>query len=216
MNSLDSRSLRIGNCFGQKFTVPGEVRYFLSPGGDLVPSADQRAEGGFVINVGPAAGKTEQHNVQVVRKGRALEPSSARLEIHAGDGVLWYTTDPTIGGFHVAGAGKGFRFNSASIEKDAIFTHVFGVPGKYEWRDAFGSGIGGSVLVENVSCASSEERNKWYELLKKPATFEVKGGKSSPESLKIVVGQTVFWSISDCKGLAISDSRLLRTPAKQK
>lgn len=214
MNSLDSRSLRIGNCFGQRFTVPGEVRYFLSPGGALVPAADQRSEGGFVINVKPAAGKAEQHNVQVIRKGKSLEPSPAKLEIQEGDGVLWYTTDSTIGGFHVTGAGKGFHFNSAFIEKEAIFTHVFGVPGKYEWRDAFGSGIKGSVVVESVSCAGSEDRNKWYESLKKPATFEVKGGKSSPESVKIVVGQTVFWSISDSNGLAISDSRLLRMSSK--
>jgi plastocyanin len=216
MNSLDSRSLRTGNCFGQKFSVAGEVRYFLSAGGELVPMADQRSEGGFVIDVKPAVAgaKSQQHNVHVTRKGNTLEPSPAKLEIHAGEGVLWYTTDPAISGFHVAGAGKDFHFSSACMEKDAVFTHVFGVPGKYEWRDAHGSGVHGRVEVENATPVSCEERKQWYEQLKKPATFEVKGGKSSPESVKIVVGQTVFWSINECKGMAITDSRLVRPQGK--
>jgi len=216
MNALDSRSLRTGNCFGQKFSAPGEVRYFLSVGGEIVPAADQRYEGGFTISVKPAAAgaKSQQHNVHVTRKGNTLEPSPAKLEIQAGEGVLWYTTDPAVAGFHVAGASKDFHFSSACIEKDAMFTHAFGVPGKYEWRDPHGSGIHGCVEVENAVPSCSEERNAWYESLKKPAAFEVKGGKSSPEKVKIVVGQTVFWSINESKGVAITDSRLLRPQSK--
>jgi plastocyanin len=216
MNTLDSRSLRPGNCFGQKFPVTGEVRYFISAGGELVPAADQRSEGGFVIDVKPAGAgsKSKQHNVHVTRKGNSLEPSPAKLEIRAGEGVLWYTTDATVSGFHVAGAGKKFQFSSACIENDAVFTHVFAVPGKYEWRDPLGSGVHGGVEVENAAPASREERSKWYESLAKPASFEVKGRKSSPASVKIVVGQTVFWSISESKGMAITDSRLLRPQPK--
>ena len=90
MNALDSRSLRTGNCFGQKFSVPGEIHYFLSAGGEMVPAAGERSEGGFVIVVKPAAAgrKSQQHNVQVTRNGNDLEPSPAKLEIHAGEGVL--------------------------------------------------------------------------------------------------------------------------------
>jgi plastocyanin len=216
MNALDSRSLRTGNCFGQKFSVPGEIRYFLSAGGEMVPTADQRSEGGFVIHVKPAAAgaNAQQHTVQVTRNGNALEPSPSKLEIYAGEGVMWYTTDPTVSGFHVAGASKDFKFSSACIEKDAVFTHAFGVPGKYEWRDPHGSGIHGCVEVENAAPVSCEERRQWYESLMKPAAFEVKGGKSSPESVKIVVGQTVFWSISESRGVAITDNRLLRPQTK--
>jgi plastocyanin len=217
MNTLDSRSLRTGDCFGQKFPVAGEIRYFVSAGGELVPTADQRSEGGYVITVKPAGSgaKPQQHNVQVTRKGSKLEASPASLEIQAGDGVLWYTTNPAVSGFHVAGAGKDFRFSSASMESDAIYTHVFGLPGKYDWRDPHGSGIQGSIEVENAIHRSTEERSRWYESLKKPATFEIKGGKSSPKSVKIVVGQTVFWSINEGKGVAITDSRLLPAEAKK-
>jgi plastocyanin len=218
MNTLDSRSLRTGDCFGQKFPVAGEIRYFVSAGGELVPGADQRSEGGYLITVKPAAqgASQQQHNVHVTRKGNKLEASPAKLEIQAGDGVLWYTTDPAVSGFHVAGAGKDFQFSSASIGKDAIYTHVFGLPGKYDWRDPHGSGIEGSIEVENAIHRNTDERSQWYESLKKPATFEIKGGKSSPKSVKIVVGQTVFWSISEGKGVAITDSRMLTAPTKRK
>ena len=216
MNTLDSRSLRTGDCFGQKFSVPGEVRYFVSAGGELVPEARQRSEGGYILQVVKAASgaKSKQHNVHVTRKGNTLEASPAKLEIQAGDGVLWYTTDPTVTGFHVAGAGKEFHFSSACIETNAVYTHVFGVPGTYEWRDPHGTSIHGKVEVANVIHRNSDERSQWYESLKQPATFEIKGGKSSPASVKIVVGQTVFWSITDSKGVAITDSQLL--PAKAK
>jgi plastocyanin len=210
MNTLDSRSLRTGDCFGQKFNVPGEVRYFVSVGGELIPEAAQRSEGGYMLHVVPTTpgSKSKQHNVQITRKGNTLEASPAKLEIQAGDGVLWYTTDPSVTGFHVAGAGKDFHFSSACMESNAIYTHVFGVPGIYEWRDPHNTGVHGSVEVVNVIHRSTDDRKQWYESLKKPATFEINGGKSSPASVKIVVGQTVFWSISESKGLAITDSRL--------
>ena len=216
MNTLDSRYLSAGDCFGQKFPVAGEVRYFLSAGGELVPTADKRSDGGFLIQVRPApsGAKSQQHNVQVTRNENGLEASPATLEIQAGDGILWYTTDSTIAGFHVAGAGMEFRFSSARIEKDAMYTHAFGVPGKYEWCDPNGSGIHGTVEVDNAIHRNADERSQWYESLKKPATFEIKNHKSSPESVKIVVGQTVFWSISDSPGIAITDDRLLPSRPK--
>jgi plastocyanin len=211
MNTLDSRSLRIGDCFGQRFTTPGEVRYFLSAGTELIPAAQHHSDDGHLIRVNPAVSGAmpQQHNVHVVRKGHTFQPSIVELEIRAGDGVLWYTTDASIVGFHVAGAGETFHFSSASLQKDAIYTHVFGSPGKYEWRDPSDSGLYGSIEVEAVLHHSSEERAAWYESLKKPATFEIKGRESSPSSVKIVVGQTVFWSIDGCEGVAITDSQLL-------
>jgi plastocyanin len=211
MNTLDSRSLRIGDCYGQRFARPGQIRYFISAGTELVPAAQERSDGGYVIHVKDGAPRStpHQHNVHVVRKGHGLAPSPAELEIQAGDGVLWYTTDTSVAGFHVAGAGDGFHFSSAALEKDAVYTHVFGVSGKYEWHDPRNSGLHGSIEVEAAIHRSAEERSQWYELLKKPATFEIKGRKSSPGSVKIVVGQTVFWSIQDCEGVAITDGRLL-------
>jgi plastocyanin len=217
MKTLDSRYLQTGNCFGQKFSKPGEVRYFLSPGAELVPAADQRSDGGFVIRVTPAASgaQTQQHNVQVKRNGKSLAASPAELEIQAGDGVLWYTTDPSITGFHVAGAGEDFQFTSARMENDAVYTHAFGIAGTYEWRDPHGSGVHGTIEVENPTVVSTEDRNRWYETVQKPVTVTIKGATSSPESVKISLGQTVFWLVEGTKGVAITDSRLLASQPKR-
>jgi len=211
MHTLDSRSLRLGDCFGQKFPIAGQFRYFVGPAG-LVPSAGNRTEGGFLIDVLPAVKGTnpQQYNVAVTLTNGALTVSPEKLEIHVGEGVLWHTTDPAVAGFQVAGAGPDFRFSSASIQNDSVFTHVFGVPGCYEWMDPNGSGIGGKIEVESLAAKSSDDRDRWFETLKKPGAIKIKGKSSSPASVKIVVGQTVFWSITDSPGVAITDKRLVR------
>jgi hypothetical protein len=49
------------------------------------------------------------------------------------------------------------------------------------------------------------------------AAFEIKGGKVSPHKLEIVVGQTVFWKVSDGEGISVVDKRLLgASPKAQK
>jgi plastocyanin len=214
MHTLDSRSLRLGDCFGQKFPTPGDIRYFVSSG-ELLPRAETRTEGGHLIKVLPAAAGTEprQHNVVVARANGRLTVDPARLEINAGDGVLWHTTDPEVTGFHVAGSGEGFQFNSASIRGESVFTHAFGVPGRYEWIDPNGTGVGGTIDVEAALCKGSDERDRWFEMLKKPAGIKIKGNASSPATVSITVGQTVFWSITDSPGVAILDKRLHR-PSK--
>jgi len=210
MHTLDSRSLQVGNCFGQKFPVVGEVRYFVSAG-PMIPSASVQTEGGYLIEVMPAGGEQpKQYNVAVTMKDGALTVSPEKLQIHVGDGVLWHTTDPAVAGFQVAGAGKGFRFDSASIQNDAVFTHAFGVPGKYEWTDPNGSGVGGTIDVAPLAMKSPDDRDAWFETLKKPGAVKIKGKSSSPANVKIVVGQTVFWSVMESPGVAITDRRLVR------
>jgi plastocyanin len=218
MNTLDSRTLRLGDCFGQRFPTAGSVRYFVTAGG-IFPGAETRSDGGYLINVKPApkGGAPNQHNVVVSRKDNALVVTPAELEIQVGDGVLWHTTDASLAGFQVSGAGqdsksKDFRFDSARIQQDALYTHVFGVPGMYEWTDPNGSGAAGSVEVESATPRNDEERDRWYEMLKKPAGFEIQGKVTKPRKLKITVGQTVFWSIQKSTGMAITDVRFVPTP----
>lgn len=211
MHTLDSRSLGVGNCFGQKFPVAGKVRYFVSAGA-LFPSAEKQTEGGYVIEVLPPGkgAQAQQYNVSVSLKDGALTVSPDKLQIHAGEGVLWHTTDPAVAGFQVSGAGKGFRFDSASIQDDAVFTHAFGVPGKYEWTDPHGSGVGGTIEVEPVDLKRPKDRDQWFETLQKAGAIKIKGKSSSPANVKIVVGQTVFWSVTASPGVAITDRRLVR------
>jgi plastocyanin len=214
MHTLDSRSLRLGNCFGQRFSAPGDVRYFVSAG-ELIPSARLQKEGGFLIKVQPAVAgaATAQHNVEVKMDCGSLTPSPSKLEIHAGDGVIWHTSDPQVNGFQVSGTGEDFYFSSAHIRNDAVFTHVFGVPGSYEWIDPNGSGVSGTITVEAFTGKTTDERDQWFKKLEKGAGIKIKGKAASPASINILVGQTVFWSIADSAGVAITDKRLYRPSA---
>lgn len=212
MNTLDSRTLRLGDCFGQRFPTAGSVRYFVTAGG-IYPGAETRSEGGYLITVKAGKGASpNQHNVVVSRKDNELVVTPAELEIQVGDGVLWHTTDASLAGFHVSGASKDFKFDSARIQEDAVYTHVFGVPGVYDWSDPNGGGAAGSVEVENATPRNDEEREEWYEMLKKPAGFEIQGKVTKPKKVKITVGQTVFWSIQKSPGMAITDVRFAGSP----
>src|SRR5450631_1882999 len=108
MNSLDSRFLRPGDCFGQRFPTPGPVRCFIAPSA-LFPAARANRPEDFVIEVKPrttAAIAPKQLNVALKSNGKGgLKIETERLSIEAGDGVLFYTADPAAGGFAVAGVG---------------------------------------------------------------------------------------------------------------
>ncbi len=211
MNTLDSRSLNPGDCFAQKFTVPGEVRYFVATGGGIagVPTRAAQKEG-FLIEVRSKSpsGAGAQHTVTVRREQGELKVEPEHLTIEIGDFVLWHTADGSVGGFTVAGEGSNFSFSSARIANDAIYTHAFGVPGRYEWVDLVGGQVAGVVYVQAPDVKTVEDQNRWYEILAQPASFEISGHNLKPKSVNIVVGQTVFWSIQKTSGVSITDARL--------
>jgi len=213
MNTLDSRSLNPGDCFAQKFTVPGEVRYFVAAGGGIagVPARAAQNEG-FLIDVrskSPSgAGAGAQHTVTVRREKGELKIDPAHLTIETGDFVLWYSTDGSVGGFGVAGEGSNFSFSSARMTSDAIYTHAFGVPGRYEWIDLVGGQVAGVVYVQAPDVKTIHDQNRWYQMLAQPASFEISGHTLTPKSVNIVVGQTVFWSIRQTSGVSVTDARL--------
>jgi plastocyanin len=211
MNTLDSRSLSPGDCFAQKFTAPGHVRYFVSAGGGIagVPSRVAQQEG-FVIEVRPKnpAGAGVQHTVAVRRRNGDLKVSPEKLTIDAGDFVLWYAQDQSVGGISIAGEGPNFSFSSARMVSDAIYTHAFGLPGRYEWIDPVAGHVAGVVNVQALEAKTVEDQNRWYEKLVQPASFEISGQNVSPKSVDIVVGQTVFWSVQKTGGVGIVDASL--------
>ena len=219
MNTLDSRSLRVGDCFAQKFATEGEVRYFVSSGSDVI-GARARAEQkeGFVLEVRPkkSGGAAAQHNVSVSRKGDELTVSPEKLSIEVGDFVLWHTQDSSLGGFSVAGEGPKTSFSSFRIQGDAVFTHAFGTPGKYQWMDPLGSKVAGIVEVRAFEARSQGDHDRWYEMLSKPEGFEITSQESRPKAVEIIVGQTVFWSVQKTSGVAIVDARLLPQQPKKK
>ncbi len=212
MNTLDSRSLRLGDCYAQKFATPGEMRYVVTAGSHGGGAAPKEGSGeGYVIEVKAkqGGGAAKQHNVAVKRAhrgGLTIEPE--KLTIEAGDTVLWYTTDPDVGGFSVDGSSKEFSFGNGALKSEAIYTHAFGVAGSIEWVDPLNGKVAGKVEVRPVELKNERERQRWYEALAKGAAFEIRDGKATPESVEVSVGQTVFWKVWDSHGVQIVDKRL--------
>jgi len=210
MNTLDSRSLAVGDCFAVKFTVPGAFRHVISPGGhaSLAVARDE----GFAITVAakrdPKA-PAKQHNLLIKKVGGQLVPDATAVTIEVGDTVLWHTTDPAAAGFAVAGSGENFAFGSGHLRAEAIYTHAFGSPGTFEWRDPSARNIAGVVEVKPVTPKTDRERQAWLESLSQGKAFEIRGGRVTPEKVEIVVGQTVYWKAWDGDGVAIVDKRLL-------
>lgn len=213
MNSLDSRFLQPGDCFGQRFPTPGVIRCYIAPSSHYTAIAADR--GDFVIEVATKpsterAAAPKQVNVAVKSDGNgSVKVDSERITIDAGDGVMFYTADPHVTGFAVAGVGPNFRFDSARMQNGAVFTHAFGTPGTHAWVDPVNGKVAGVVEVKDVAVKTPEHRDAWLELLKKPAAFEISGASCKPASVEIVVGQTVFWSVTDSPGVGITDKRLL-------
>jgi plastocyanin len=206
MDALDSRFLRNVDCFGQKFSSPGKVRYHLTAGGeDWLPSANDA----FSIEVKKgcdASGKGKQHDVTVHRKGKRLLAEPPHLEIEAGDLVLWHTNDSTIAGFGVRGETerKGEGFDSSELTETAVYSHAFGSPGEYRWADAHGSRLSGLIEVKTIEGSDKNQMEKWRAALGTGAIITITGNKATPEKLQVLVGQTVFWAVEKAPGITIT------------
>ena len=101
MNVLDSRFLRIGDSYSQKFSKPGRFKYAITYGGISCISVDEFIYTIIVKHITQNDSKPVQHNVIVQRAGKSIVAQPTNLEINQGDMVLWYTTDTNVEGFAV-------------------------------------------------------------------------------------------------------------------
>ena len=210
MDTLDSRSLRYIDCFAQKFATPGHVHYRITTlAGACLPVGD---EDEFTIEVKARSvdnQESQQQNVQVRREGNKFVADPPRLEIRAGDMVLWNTPDPGITGYVVVGEGAGGKFDSSALRSEAVFTHAFGTPGEYKWVDANKGKISGLIHVGSLDPKDKEQCQKWLATLEQGSLISIEGNSVSPEKVEILTGQTVFWAVQKAPGISITDSRLV-------
>src|SRR5215207_6862573 len=107
MDMLDSRALHYIDCYMQKFSKPGTVRYHLTTAAGMCLPVEK--DGPLTIEVKERGGRRDrdgqQHNVTVSRQGNRLVAEPPRLQIEAGDAVLWHAPDPNITGWMVRGEG---------------------------------------------------------------------------------------------------------------
>jgi len=216
MNSLDSRFCRLGDTFAQKFSQVGRYIYDFN-----LPGLDQlgKENGRFTISVGKAADnkpEPKQHfvNVRLAEKKLVAEPSN--LEIAAGDVVLWSTNDQNTPGFSVSGHSEKDAFNSASLAREAFYSHAFGSPEDIEWGDMNGRGPSGKISVKMPTTRSQTEMDNFKSLLTTGTVVTIREGKAEPAQLSVLVGQTVFFAVEKAAGITITDRRLkFETPVVQ-
>jgi plastocyanin len=208
MNTLDSRFLRLGDSFAHRFSVPGTFAYALSP----IPTS--LAAPPTTQSVIVAArdghddeGRQRQHDVTVAISGGQLHARPAELRVTAGDLVVWSADRSVTFGFAVRGQIGDEFVNSASLHTESIFTHAFGLPGTYEWADANGSGLRGQVRVGMPKAAADHQ--EWLSKLGEGTLVHVRGDRAKPDSVDILVGQTVLWALEDAPGVSITDTNLI-------
>jgi plastocyanin len=210
MNTLDSRWLRYTDCFAQKFSSPGQVRYRVTTGAGACLPVEGTT---FTIDVNKrtkSKNESRQHNVAIRQEGHSLVASPPHLEIEVGGTVLWHAPNPSTPGFTVRGEGEGVTFDSSALTSEAIYTHAFGTPGDYEWVDANGGVVSGVVEVRSLDFASREECEKWLKSQKNGTLVTIHGEEATPDLVQILTGQTVFWAVEKSTGVSITDARLVR------
>lgn len=207
MNTLDSRLIRLGNCFAHRFSAPGTFVYALSPIASSIAAHHDEPPARAVVVTAEAGADQRQHYIKVSMVGRELTAKPAELRVTAGDLVVWSADRSVTFGFRVRGMIEDELIDSASLHTESIFTHVFGLPGRYEWADANGSGLRGHVRVAKPDTAAGHE--EWLGRLQQGTLVQVQGERVEPETVDIVVGQTVVWAVKDAPGVTITDTSLI-------
>jgi plastocyanin len=211
MNTLDSRFLRLGDTFAQRFTMAGSYSYAVGIQGSLATSGHDAP---FVIVVADeTATEPKTHYITVSYADNTFSATPARLEINKNDGVLWYGTTPGAPGFGVSGESRGTRFDSAEIHANGMYSHAFGVSGVIEWSDAHEPALHGTIVVEtHPACHTHEDRQAYVQKLAKATLVMIEDGRARPSKVRITVGQTVFFAVKSSGGISIVDMRLLLNP----
>jgi plastocyanin len=211
MNTLDSRFLRLGDCFAHRFSGPGTFGYALSP----IPTSlaahhgEQPTAQSVIVTArdGDDDGRPRQHHVTVTISGGQLRARPAELRVTTGDLVVWSGDRSVTFGFAVRGQIGEVFVNSASLRTESVFTHAFGLPGTYQWADANGSGLRGQVRVGLPEAAAGHQ--EWLSRLGEGTLVHVRGDRAEPVSVDILVGQTVVWALEDAPGVTITDTSLI-------
>lgn len=209
MNSLDSRFLRLGDTFAQKFSRPGRYSYdFNLP----ILNRINKADGQFAIDVKESGDKKRegrQHYVIVRQQAnKQLKADPAELSIDSGDVVMWSAADAATPGFSISGYSETDSFNSAALSNEALYTHAFGSPGEVEWEDANGHDLSGKIVVKMPQTKSAKDLEYYNETLTKGALVVIRGESVEPATLEISVGQTVFFAVEKADGVTITDCQL--------
>lgn len=215
MYELDSRMLGPLNCFVQKVTEPGEVSFEIrKSAAGFVPMQKDVANRIKVKSKKATAAQLrttgKQHMVPVAFEKGEFRPLSMPKELEEGDAILFHPSERTGPAFAVIGRMGKTTFSSTELRDQAVFTHAFGLPGRYEWADANGSGVGGVIVVENEPATGKMAAERAMQRISEGVLVHIVGTKVQPRELRISTGQTVFFAVEQTEGITITDVSLLK------
>lgn len=202
--SFDSRALGKTDCYGQRFMKPGLYRYHVLPAG-AHHWTDERP---YVVRVSErsADNKMNTHHVTITQPDR-FHADPEEVVIEAGDLVMWNCR--TSGAAPYSVIGDQDFFSSARLVNESGFSHAFGTPGEFRWKDACSGEAGGVIRVKNPECKDQRDFQRWREQLAKGKLVMIVDGKAQPSEVDIVVGQTVFFSVVKGPGISVTGERVI-------
>ncbi len=206
-DTFDSRALRLTDCYAQRFMKAGTYRYAVLGAGAHCMTGERP----FVINVSKESTRKKMSQVTVlvtIERGRfRVEKEQEEVRIEPGDLVLWHCTDRKAMPFTVIGD-KDF-FGSHRLVNESGYSHAFGAAGEYHWVDAYGSGAGGVVRVQDAVCREPADFQRLREKMCTGTVVMISDGRAEPREVEISTGQTVFFAVTKGPGISITDRRAL-------
>jgi len=210
MDRVDNRKLDKYDAYLRRFARPGVYRYrinYLSEG-----LKEFQAGPEYELAVEACEGKeptrkpeeAKQHDIQVVYDAKLcyFHAKPARLEIMAGDLVLWHKPGKEGGTFSVSGSSEdGDAFDSRRLGYATVYMHTFLQSGTYNYTSTYGRGGGQSGTVKVVP--AGKDREKWLERLKKPAVVNYVKGAFTPKEVETVESGTVMWVVQDDVNISV-------------
>lgn len=204
-NIFDSRAIRRTDCYAQRFMRPGRYAYNILPTHGASLNEDRPYT--ILVKEGVKSGEMKQHNLFIKAKGAHFAPDNRELTIDLGDLVLWNCVSVDAPPHAIIGD-QPF-FDSARLSNECGYSHAFGTPGEYRWKDVYGSDISGVVIVKDPQCKCESDLRNWRQRLAEGTVVMIADGKANPDKVEIIVGQTVFFAIVTSPGISITDERLL-------
>ena len=214
MHALDSRNIGSVNCYIQKIIGSGDL--ILEVGktsSGFLPMEDGKGVKSKVTAL-PENRKGEreggkQHVVPLTFSKNEFHININELKIEEGDAIIFHGGERKLPGFAIRGMIGKHSFCSTELVDQAVFTHAFGLPGRYEWRDANGSGVGGVITVVNEPSEGKDGAKRAMERLGEGVVVHIVGKKVAPQEVTISTGQTVFFAVEQTQGITITDVTLL-------
>ncbi|MEH6829459.1 MAG: hypothetical protein V7661_01350 [Sulfitobacter sp.] len=217
MQALDSRNMGSGNCYMQKIIDKGELKiaggktaegFLPIKEGKRTLTAKIRSQPTAVLEQDGV--EVKQHIVPLRFKGNEFHLEAEKLNAAQGDMLIFHAADRAQPGFSVRGEIGKQKFSSTSLVDQAVFTHAFGLPGRYEWADANGTGVGGVITVVSEPGDKKDGADRAMKRMSEGILVHIIGTKVEPKELTISTGQTVFFAVEKTKGITITDVSLLK------